>query len=399
MATTKRDYYELLGVDRNASDDEIKKAYRKLAVQFHPDKNPGDHEAEEKFKEITEAYEVLNDSSKRERYDQFGHQAFAPGAGGGGGQGGFGGIDLEEALRTFMGTSGSGGGGSVFDDFFGGGGGRQSGADMATGGADLRFDLEVEFEEAAFGSERTVTLPINDTCEECQGAGAAKGSQRETCLQCKGSGMIVSSSGFFQMRQSCSVCGGTGQVVRNQCGICGGSGRIKTRKTLTLKIPAGVETGSRLRLAGKGEGGVRGGPSGDLYVVIHAKEHELFERHDEDVYCVIFIPFHLSALGGEVEVPTIHGMAKLKIPPGSESGSTFRLKGKGLSSLHGGRPGDQHVQVQAETPKKLNSKQKAALRAFSDSLSGSNHPKQERLQKVASKFYEHKASMDKKKRS
>ncbi len=391
MATAKRDYYEVLGVDRNADENDIKKSYRKLAVQYHPDKNPGDGEAEEQFKEITEAYEVLSDDTKRARYDQFGHQAFSAGSGGGG-FGGNEGVDLEEALRTFMGAFGGGGGG-VFDDFFGGGG-RRGGADMANRGADLRFDLEVEFEEAAFGSERTVTLPINGTCEECDGSGASKGSQRETCLQCNGSGMIVSSSGFFQMRQSCSICGGTGQVVRNPCGNCGGTGRNKIRKTLTLKIPAGVETDSRLRLAGKGEGGVRGGPPGDLYVVVHVKEHELFHRQDEDVLCRISVPFHVAALGGEVEVPTIHGVAKLKIPSGCESGATFRLRGKGLAALHSGRPGDQHVQIQVETPKKLNSKQKAALRVFSDTLSSSNHPEQARIRKVAEEFYRNKDTMD-----
>jgi len=390
MATPKRDYYEVLGVARGASDDEIKKAYRKLAVKHHPDKNPGDHEAEERFKELTEAYEVLSDSTKREKYDRFGHQAFAPGTGGHGGPGGgFGGIDLEEALRTFMGAFG--GSGNVVEDFFGGRR-RGGGADTSTRGADLRFDLEIDFEEAAFGSERTVTLPINVECEECSGSGAADGSQRETCRQCGGTGMQISSSGFFQMRQTCPICAGTGTVISNPCSRCGGMGRVKSRPSISLKIPAGVETGSRLRLAGKGEGGVRGGSAGDLYVVIHVREHALFKRRGDDIHCEVPIPFHVAALGGEVQVPTIHGLAKLKIPTGCETGSVFRLRNKGISPPQGGRPGDQHVYVMVETPRKLNSKQKHALRDLGESLTEANYPDQEETRKVAEEFYRHKES-------
>ena len=389
MAAAKRDYYEVLGVNRNASADAIKKAYRKLAVKYHPDKNPGDHEAEERFKELTEAYEILSDDAKRQRYDQFGHQAFAPGTGGFGG-GGFGGIDLEEALRTFMGAFG--GSGSIFDDFFGGGRQGRS-ADAAARGADLRFDLEIDFEEAAFGSERTVTLPVSSSCETCGGSGAAAGSQPEICRHCQGSGMQVSSSGFFQMRQTCPICGGSGSVNTRPCADCNGSGRVKNRRTLTLKIPSGVETGSRLRLARKGEGGSRGGPPGDLYVVIHVREHDLFKRRDDDIFCEIPIPFHIACLGGDVQVPTIHGLAKLKVPAGCESGSVFRLRGKGINPPHGGRAGDQHVCVMVETPKRLGARQKHALRDLGKSLTDANYPEQEKTRKTAEGFYRHKESM------
>jgi molecular chaperone DnaJ len=391
MATTKRDYYEVLGIDRQASADDIKKAYRKLAVKYHPDKNPGDQAAEEKFKELTEAYEVLSDGEKRSRYDQFGHKAFGAGAGGFGGGGGFGGVDLEEALRTFMGAFG-GGGGSIFDDFFGGGG-RTGGAESSNRGADLRFDLEIDFEEAAFGSERSVTLPINVACEDCGGTGASKNSKQEVCSRCQGKGMLVSSTGFFQMRQTCPHCGGTGRVISNPCATCHGAGRVKERKTLNLKIPPGVETGSRLRLAGKGEGGVRGGPAGDLYVVIHVREHELFKRQDEDIFCDFAISIDVAAMGGEVEIPTIHGFAKLKIPPGTESGAVFRLRGKGLATPHHVGTGDQHVRIRVETPKKLSRAMKDLLLSFREASGEASYPDRKRLRKMAEEFYRRKAAL------
>lgn len=390
MAATKRDYYEVLGIDRRAPAEEIKKAYRKLAIKYHPDKNPGDQAAEEKFKELTEAYEILSDPEKRNRYDQLGHKAFGPGSGGfGGAGGGFGGVDLEEALRTFMGAFG--GGGSVFDDFFGGG--ARGGAEPSNRGADLRFDLEIDFEEAAFGSERTVTLPINVACEICGGSGAAKDSKQETCRRCRGKGMLVSSTGFFQMRQSCPNCGGTGQVIGSPCTACRGAGRVKERKTLNLKIPAGVETGSRLRLAGKGEGGIRGGPAGDLYVVIHVREHELFKRQDNDTFCDFAIPIDVAALGGEVEIPTVHGYAKLKIPPGTESGAVFRLRGKGLATPHHSGVGDQHVRVRVETPKKPSRAMKDLLQSFRSASGDSHYPDSKRLRKMAEEFYRRKAAL------
>lgn len=383
MATEKRDFYEVLGVARGASADDIKKAYRKLAVKFHPDKNPGDHAAEEKFKEISEAYEVLSDDKKRQQYDQFGHRAFAPGMGGFSGGGG-GGIDLEEALRTFMGAFGAGGGGSIFDDFFGGM--RSGGGDGAVRGADLRFDLEIEFAEAVFGSQRDITLPLTTDCESCKGTGAEPGSKRETCKQCGGRGMVVGSSGFFQVRQTCPVCGGTGSVVTKPCRSCHGTGRVKTRKTLTLKIPAGVETGSRLRLAGKGETGTRGGPAGDLYVVLHVREHEFFKRRDEDIYCEFPVPYDIAALGGEVEVPTIHGYAKLKIPAGTKNGAVFRLRGKGVSAGRAFGSGDQHTRVVVEVPTKLDGKAKRALHALAETLTARNYAESQRIHDAVEKL-------------
>jgi molecular chaperone DnaJ len=391
VAAPKRDYYEVLGVNRSASADEIKKAYRKLAVQYHPDKNPGNKAAEEKFKEISEAYEVLSDTEKRQRYDQFGHAAFGPAGGGGPGGfgGGFGGIDLEEALRTFMGAFGGGGGGSIFDNFFGGGASREG----VSRGADLRFDLEIEFEEAVFGSSRDIALTLMEECATCHGSGSEPGSKREVCKRCHGSGMVVSGGGFFQVRQTCPTCGGGGEVISKPCRDCRGEGRVKGRRTLSLKIPAGVETGSRLRLAGKGEGGARGGPAGDLYVVLHVRPHDFFQRRGEDIFCEMPVPFHIATLGGEIEVPTIHGYASLKIPPGTASGTVFRIRGKGVSGVQGYGTGDQHVRVLIDVPERLSGRQRDALREFGETLDESNHPRIRSIRRMAEEFYEHKAKM------
>jgi len=388
----KRDYYDVLGVDRGVGADELKKAYRKLAVQFHPDKNPGDKEAEEKFKEITEAYEILSNADKRQQYDQFGHQAFGSGSGGGFGGGGFG-IDLEEALRTFMGNFG--GAGSIFDDFFGGGGGGRGGArDGSSRGADLRFDLEIDFEESVFGSEREISFPVMDACTDCGGSGAAKGSQKSVCNRCGGQGVVVSSNGFFHMRQACTACGGSGEVIGTPCSGCRGSGRVKGRRTLTLKIPKGVETGSRLRVRGKGEGGSRGGSPGDLYVVLHVKSHDLFNRSDLDIFLEYPVPFHTAALGGEVEVPTIHGPAKLKIPSGTETGKVFRLRGKGVTGIKGYRDGDQHISVVVQVPTRLSGRQKKALAEFGESLSEANHDRIKRFGRGVQEFFKRKHSIE-----
>lgn len=400
MPTQKKDYYEVLGVGRSAAADEIKKAYRKLAVKYHPDKNPGDVEAEERFKEASEAYDVLSDPQKRQKYDQFGHQAFAPGGGGGGGfGGGFEGIDLEDALRSFMGAfggGGGGGGGSIFDDFFGGGGGGRSQRGAKNRGNDLRFDLEIDFEEAVFGSQRELTFAVMDECAKCKGSGAEPGTKSETCPQCKGTGQSITSNGFFHVRQTCSACGGSGERLRNPCKECRGSGRVKAQRTITLKIPAGVETGSRLRVPGKGENGLRGGPAGDLYVVLHVREHEVFKRRDEDIYIQVPVPFHVAALGGEIEVPTIHGQAKLKIPAATESGKVFRMRGRGLKGVGTFGNGDQHVVAMVETPERLNHKQKKALEEFAKMLDDANHPAREKLRKQAKEFYRRRDTLNKK---
>lgn len=398
MASGNKDFYATLGVERTASADEIKKAYRKLAVQYHPDKNPGNKEAEEKFKVITEAYEVLSDPDKRQRYDQYGSAAFGPGGGGfgGGGFGGGGGIDLEEALRTFMGAmGGSGGGGSIFEDFFGGGGGgggRRGSRDTAMRGSDMRYDLEIEFEEAVFGSQHEMVLSLLDECSACRGSGLADGSKRESCSRCRGAGTVVTASGFFQVRQTCPSCGGSGEIISNPCRECRGEGRVKTRKTITLKIPPGVETGSRLRLAGKGEGGTRGGPPGDLYVVVHVKTHPFFQRHGDDILVEMPVPFDVATLGGTIEVPTVQGYASLKIPSGTASGTVLRLRGKGIAAVGGGRIGDQHVRVVVEVPDRLDRSQRKALETFSAACTLDNYPKMKDVRRTADQFYQRRDS-------
>lgn len=392
MPEAKRDYYEVLGVAREASADEIKKAYRKLAFKYHPDQNPGDKAAEEQFKHISEAYEVLSDPGKRQQYDQFGHAAFGQGMGGGGHPGaGFGGIDLEEALRTFMGAFGGGGGGSIFDNFFGGGGG--DGQRETHRGSDLRFDLEIDFEEAVLGAEKEVQIPILEACGPCSGSGGEPGSRREKCKQCSGRGMVVTSRGFFQVRQTCPVCGGTGEMLSSPCRTCRGEGRVRMRRSLQLKIPAGVETGSRLRLAGKGEAGIRSGSPGDLYVVLHVRPHELFERHDEDIFCEVPVPFDIAALGGEIEAPTIHGPARLKIPAGVESGRVFRLRRQGVVNPRSGIEGDAHVRVRIEVPRKISSKQRKAMEALSAILEDSNYPERAEFARRVARYYDRTSSM------
>lgn len=391
---TKQDYYELLGVERSVSPDELKKAYRKMAMKYHPDRNAGNAEAEEKFKGVSEAYEVLSDPQKRRQYDQFGHDGLKSSFGPGGfdfGRDFTHGADLQDILGSLF-----GGGGGLFDGFFGGSGRRSSNRPGgAQSGADLRFDLEIEFEEAAFGSERVVTLPVAQQCETCNGSGAASGSQRETCRQCNGQGSVISGNGFFQVRQTCPVCGGEGTIIRNPCRQCSGSGRVKTKKRITLKIPKGVETGSRLRISGKGEGGVRGGPAGDLYVVIHVKEHALFRRREDDLFCEIPVPYEMLVLGGVLQVPTTDGVAKLKLDAGTETGKVFRLRGKGMPSVDGYGRGDLHVQVVPEVPVKLNSKQKKLLDAFKDTLSDSNYPQGKRFRERVDAFLERRKAMQK----
>ncbi|MFO7871606.1 MAG: molecular chaperone DnaJ [Kiritimatiellia bacterium] len=387
--SAKEDYYELLGVKKTASGEEIKKAYRKLAMKYHPDRNPDDKAAETKFKEVSEAYEVLSDSEKRRRYDQFGHEgmksAFGPG--------GFDFSrdfthvsDLQDILGSIFGE-----GGGVFEEFFGGG--RRTRRGGARRGADLRFDLEIDLEEAAFGSHRDITVPATEECRQCSGTGAAPGKGMETCRHCGGRGAVVSGGGFFQVKQTCPVCGGTGKIIRDPCRACKGTGRLNTRKRLSLKIPKGVESGSRLRLAGKGEGGGRGGPAGDLYVVIHVRDHELFQRRREDLYCEVPVPFHIATLGGEIKVPTVNGYARLKIAAGTQSGKVFRLRGEGLRSVEGYGRGDLHVQVQVEVPVRLNSAQKKLVKQLGGDLKESSYKRSEEFYRKAEGFFERRKAM------
>ena len=365
----KEDYYELLGVDKNASADELKKAYRKMAVKWHPDKNPGDADAEAKFKEISEAYEVLKDPEKKAAYDRYGHAAFTQGGMGGAGRsaGGAGGFhdpfDIFREVFSGGGARAGGGGGGIFEEFFGGGGGG-GGADAGQDGADLRFDLEISLEEAASGVEKEIRYRRPVTCSNCKGEGAEPGSGRKTCPTCGGAGQVSSSRGFISFRQVCPTCGGAGQVIEKPCTKCSGDGRVTETSNLKIKIPAGVDTGSRLRSGGKGEAGIRGGHSGDLYIVVHVKEHKLFERRNDNLYLDLKIPFTLAALGGTLEVPTLTGKGSIKVPPGTQSGTTFRLKGKGMPHLRGSGTGDQMVKVAIDVPKKLNSEERTALEAF-----------------------------------
>lgn len=352
---SKRDYYEILGVEKNASETEIKKAFRKLARQYHPDVNQGDTEAEAKFKEINEAYEVLSDQQKRAQYDQFGHAAFGQGA-----DGGFGG---------FGGGADFGGFGDIFDMFFGGGGQRRRGPAK---GPDLRYNLEITFEESAFGLEQDISVPRTEKCEKCGGSGAAPGSSSKTCTKCNGSGQIqfTQSTPFGRFVQSrvCDECHGDGKVIDNPCTQCGGTGNVRKTRKIHVKIPAGVDNGSRIRVTGEGEPGERGGPNGDLYIYIRIKPHKIFSREGNDVLTEIKISFPQASLGDEVEVHTLEGKVKLKVPEGTQSGTFFRLRGKGIPDVHGYGRGDQHVKVTVVTPGKLNEKQKQLLKEFASTL-------------------------------
>jgi len=384
----KRDYYEILGVSREATADEIKKAYRKLAMQYHPDRNANNAAAAEKFKEVSEAYEVLSDPKKRPQYDQFGHDGMKS-------QFGPGGFDFSRDfthmsdLQDILGNIFGGDAGGLFGEAFAGRGGRRgrgSGQENRRGD-DLRFDLEIDFEEALFGSEREVELPIREECETCRGTGAAAGSGREACRQCGGQGFVVAGGGFFQIRQTCPVCNGEGSIIRHPCGTCGGTGRMKARRKLALRIPRGVETGSRLRLTGKGEGGIHGGPSGDLYVVLHVREHDLFQRQGDDLACVVHVSPIAAALGGEVEVPTPDGFAKIKLPPGTPNGKIFRLRNKGMPNLEGHGSGDLQVQIFLEAPSHLNAKQRRLLEEFGALSEPGNYPEAVRVRQSAEAFF------------
>jgi chaperone protein DnaJ len=362
---TRRDYYEILGVERGASPEEIKRSYRKLAVKYHPDKNPGDHEAEERFKELGEAYDVLMDPDKRAAYDRYGHAAFSQGGMGGGGGGGF--HDPFDLFREVFGAGGGGGG--IFDHFFGGGN-----ADGRQRGSDLRYDIQITLEEAAAGIEKEIEIRKLNTCGSCDGSGAQAGSRTVTCSTCRGRGQVVVSRGFFQVAQTCPNCHGTGRVVEKPCRACAGEGRVEKTSRVKLKIPAGIEHGSRLRSGGNGEAGMRGGAAGDLYVVVHIKEHPIFEREGSDLHCEVPIPFSTAALGGEIHVPTLKGAVNLKIPAGTQGGSTFRVRGQGMPHLQQGGRGDLFVRVQVEVPTKLNSEQRAKLEEFAALCGDDNTP-------------------------
>lgn len=351
----KRDYYEVLGVERTVEIEEIKKAYRKLAVKYHPDKNPGDKTAEEKFKELGEAYEALSDPQRRAAYDQYGHAAFDPRMRGGG-RGGF--HDPADIFREVF-----GGGGSIFEDLFGGG---RSDPTQPQRGADLRYDMEISFEEAANGCEKEITVNKQDRCEICHGTGAETGSKSKVCPTCGGRGQVISSRGIFSIAQTCPRCEGAGRVIEKPCKTCHGTGRHERSSKIKLRIPAGVDTGSRLRSSGNGEAGLRGGPTGDLYVVLHVKAHDIFQRDGDDLICEVPISFVQATLGAEIEVPTLGGKTHIKVPAGTQPGSTFRLKGKGVKNIQGFGTGDLHVRMNVEVPTRLNHAQKVKLQEFAE---------------------------------
>lgn len=363
---SKRDYYEVLGVDKSATPDAIKKAYRKLAMQYHPDRNPGDKTAEEKFKEINEAYEVLGNEDKRAQYDRYGHAAFEQGAGGSG-------FDGFSGFTGFSGGDYSDIFGDIFNMFGGGGSSSYSSGSAKNGprkGSDLRVNINITFEEAAFGCEKKIKLTRKETCTECGGSGAKPGTSAKTCDKCGGTGQMrvtqKSILGMMQTVRTCDKCGGSGQIIETPCEKCGGSGTEKNVRSITVKIPAGVDTGSVLPLRGEGNAGERGGKNGDVYIVISVKPHEIFEREGCDVYLETPISFVDATLGCELKIPTLDGNVKLKVPEGTQSGTVFKLKNKGITNLNGYGKGDEYVKVNVEIPKKLNSKQKAALREFAE---------------------------------
>lgn len=373
----KKDYYEILGVGRDADEREIKKAYKRLAMKHHPDRNQGDKDSEEKFKEIKEAYEVLTDAQKKAAYDQYGHAAFEQGGMGGGGFGG-----------------GFGGGGADFNDIFGDvfgdifGGRRQ----RASRGADLQYTMTLTLEEAVRGVTKEIRIPTLAECDVCHGSGAKAGTSATTCTTCHGSGQVQMRQGFFAVQQTCPTCHGRGKIIKDPCSKCHGQGRVEKTKTLSVKIPAGVDTGDRVRLSGEGQAGENGAPAGDLYVQVQVKQHPIFERDGNNLYCEVPISFAMAALGGEIEVPTLDGRVSLKIPAETQTGKLFRMRGRGVKSVRGGSQGDLLCRVVVETPVKLNEKQKQLLKELDESLGGDkgsrNSPRSKSFFDGVKKFFD-----------
>ncbi|MDH5592945.1 MAG: molecular chaperone DnaJ [Gammaproteobacteria bacterium] len=381
---SKRDYYEVLGIEKNASDADIKKAYRRAAQKYHPDRNPDDASAEDKFKEAKEAYEVLSDQQKRAAYDQFGHAGVDPSMGGGGFHGGAGGASFADIF------------GDVFGDIFGGrggpgggGGGRPGAGSRARRGSDLRYNLSLTLEEAVNGTTVKIRVPTMVVCKTCDGSGAKKGSDSVTCTTCGGHGQVRMQQGFFSLQQTCPHCQGSGKMIKDPCGTCHGSGRTQEQKTLSVKVPPGVDNGDRIRLAGEGEAGEAGGTAGDLYVQINLKEHPLFIREENNLYCEMPVSFVTAALGGELDVPTLDGRVKLKIPAETQSGRMFRMRGKGVKSVRGGVAGDLMCRVIVETPVNLTNEQKDLLKQFDTTFAGNgkHHPKTDSWLDNVKKFF------------
>lgn len=356
----KRDFYEVLGLSKTADEKEIKRAYKRLAMKYHPDRNQGDKDSEAKFKEIKEAYEILSDAQKRATYDQYGHAAFEQGGFGGQGGGGFGGgADFGDIF------------GDVFGDIFGGGRRQQ----RAARGSDLQYNMDLTLEEAVRGVAKEIRIPTLETCDKCHGSGAKEGTSAETCSTCHGAGQVHLRQGFFTVQQACPTCHGRGKVIKEPCSKCHGDGRVERSKTLSVKIPAGVDTGDRIRLSGEGEAGENGAPAGDLYVQVHVRQHHIFERDGNNLYCEVPINFAIAALGGEIEVPTLDGRVKLKIPAETQTGKMFRMKGKGVKSVRSSSIGDLMCRVVVETPVKLNEKQKELMQQLGESFGGKSGEK------------------------